>query len=494
MTSPFLSFIAAALMVLYLTVIGFLAIYGFHRLWILWLYFRHYRLARGSSSRGLSDPAPRVTVQLPLYNEKYVIERLLSAACALDYPRDRLEVQVLDDSADETRELACSWVQKYRREGIDIVYFHRAQRSGFKAGALAYGLERAKGEFVAIFDADFLPPADFLKRALVHFEDPRVGMVQARWGHVNDGYSLLTALQAIFLDGHFLLEHTARNRSGSFFNFNGTAGVWRRAAIEQSGGWRADTLTEDLDLSYRAQLAGWHFVFLPDLVCPAELPVDIHAFKTQQHRWTAGAIQTARKVLPTLWRSDFPLRVKTEATFHLTGGLGYPLVALVSVLMPLSLLFRSRHPSTVNSHLEFGALAGTLISIFVYYAICLHDLYPDWISRVSRLPLLISLGAGMCWTNSRAVVYGFLGRANEFRRTAKYAIRERGERWRDKAYRSRAKRPALVEVFFSGYFLVALGGAWAMRAYGCIPFIVLFLFGNLYVAYLTFRHSFSGPR
>ena len=269
---------------LYLLVLGGLSLYGLHRYWILYLYWRHYKKAPPLREPPPPPVWPRVTVQLPLYNEYYVVERLIDAVCRLDYPRDRLEIQVLDDSADESRALASRKVAEKRAAGFDIHDIHRHDRRGFKAGALADGLQTARGELIAIFDADFLPPADFLKRTVPYFADERIGMVQARWGHINADYSLLTRIQSVYLDGHFILEHTARNRSGAFFNFNGTAGVWRRETIDDAGGWSDDTLTEDLDISYRAQLMGWRFVFLPDLVCPAELPVDVGAFRSQQHR------------------------------------------------------------------------------------------------------------------------------------------------------------------------------------------------------------------
>src|SRR5678815_1119961 len=264
------------------------------------------------------SPLPVVTVQLPLYNEMYVADRLIESVCALDYPRELLEIQVLDDSTDETRGIAQAAVRRFAAKGVDIKYYHRADRTGYKAGALEAGLRVARGEFVAIFDADFLPGADFLLRLMPHFSHARIAMVQARWGHINQDYSLLTKIQSIMLDGHFVLEHGSRNRAGCFFNFNGTAGIWRRDAIEQAGGWQHDTLTEDLDLSYRAQLKGWRFVFMEDVITPAELPVEMNSFKSQQFRWAKGSVQTFLKLMPRLLRSDQPLHVKAEAFFHLS--------------------------------------------------------------------------------------------------------------------------------------------------------------------------------
>src|SRR6267142_5716959 len=298
-------------LVSYFFVCIILAVYGWHRYYLVYLYLKN----RGKEPKPGPplSPAPVVTIQLPLYNEMYVADRLIEAVCRIDYPRERLEIQVLDDSADETRSIAEQTVRRFAAEGIDIKYYHRVDRIGYKAGALEAGLKVARGEFVGIFDADFIPTADFLARLMPHFRDPKVGMVQARWGHINQDYSLLTKIQAILLDGHFILEHGGRNRGGRFFNFNGTAGVWRRSAIADAGGWQHDTLTEDLDLSYRAQLRGWRFVFVSDVIAPAEVPVEMNAFKSQQHRWAKGSVQTCLKLLPRILRADLPLGVKVEA-------------------------------------------------------------------------------------------------------------------------------------------------------------------------------------
>jgi cellulose synthase/poly-beta-1,6-N-acetylglucosamine synthase-like glycosyltransferase len=312
------------ILVSYFFVLSILAVYGWHRYYLVYLYMRH-KDSQPAEPAAL-DPLPVVTVQLPIYNEMYVADRLIDAVCRLDYPPELLEIQVLDDSTDETCEIAELAVRRNAAQGIDIKYFHRDDRAGYKAGALEAGLRIARGRFVAIFDADFLPGADFLHRLLPHFGDDGVGMVQARWGHINQDYSLLTKIQSILLDGHFVLEHGARNRSGRFFNFNGTAGIWRRDAIDSAGGWQHDTLTEDLDLSYRAQLLGWKFVFLPDVVSPAEVPVEMNAFKSQQHRWAKGSIQTCRKLLPQILQADLPPQVKAEAFFHLTANFNYLLM------------------------------------------------------------------------------------------------------------------------------------------------------------------------
>src|SRR4051795_2663717 len=287
------------ILVCYFFVLSILAIYGWHRYYLVYLYMKNRdRVPSETLPPPTLEQMPRVTIQLPIYNEMYVADRLIDAVCEMDYPRALLEIQVLDDWPDEQREIAELAVRRHAARGFDIKYLHRVDRTGYKAGALEAGLRVAKGAFIAIFDADFIPGKDFLRQTLPHFTDPKIGMVQARWGHINQDYSLLTKIQSILLDAHFVLEHGGRHRSGAFFNFNGTAGIWRRTAIESAGGWQHDTLTEDLDLSYRAQLRGWRFLFLPNVVAPAELPVEMTAFKTQQARWAKGLIQTGRKILP----------------------------------------------------------------------------------------------------------------------------------------------------------------------------------------------------
>src|SRR5690242_18436884 len=322
----------------YFFVLIVLAIYGWHRYYLVYLYMK-YRDKQPAPGAAL-DPLPVVTIQLPLYNEMYVADRLIDAVCAIEYPRERLEIQVLDDSIDETRSVAELAVRRYAAQGIDIKYYHRTDRTGYKAGALEAGMRAARGEYIAIFDADFIPSSDFLTKLMPQFADPKVGMVQARWGHINQDYSLLTKIQSILLDGHFVLEHGGRNRAGHFFNFNGTAGVWRRCVIADAGGWQHDTLTEDLDLSYRAQLRGWRFVFVSDVIAPAEVPVEMNSFKSQQHRWAKGSIQTCRKLLPEILRSNLPLGTKVEAFFHLTANFNYIFMCLLSILMFPAMVIR----------------------------------------------------------------------------------------------------------------------------------------------------------
>src|SRR5437764_15193634 len=359
----------------------------------------------------------------------YVIERLVEAVCRIDYPRDRLEIQVLDDSTDETQGIARAAVERSRRAGIDTSCLHRDDRSGFKAGALQEGLRIARGELVAVFDADFVPAPDFLLRSVQYFTDPGVGMVQVRWEHLNRDSSHLTQAQAIFLDGHFVIEHTARNRSGRFFNFNGTAGVWRRATIEDAGGWQHDTLTEDLDLSYRAQLAGWRFVYLPEIVSPAEVPVEMNAFKSQQHRWAKGSIQTCRKLLPRILRSDLPLGVKAEAFFHLSANFNYPLMCVLSVLMAPSMVIRYNMGLYEMLLIDVPLFCAATFSFCNFYMVCQREIHTDWRARLKYVPFLMSVGIGLCINNTRAVFEALLNKKSEFARTPKYHIEADADEW-----------------------------------------------------------------
>ena len=376
-----------------------------------------------------------VTVQLPIYNEMYVVDRLIEAVCDLDYPKDRLEIQVLDDSTDETRDRADLAVQRQFARGFDIKYLHRSDRTGYKAGALEAGLKVARGEYVAIFDADFVPPSDFLRRTvpyLVH--DAGLAVVQARWGHLNDDYSMLTRVQAVLLDGHFVLEHGARNRSGCFFNFNGTAGIWRRTAIADAGGWQHDTLTEDLDLSYRAQMRGWRFMFLPDLLAPAEVPVEMNAFKTQQHRWAKGSIQTCRKILPLLLQSNLPLAVKVEAFFHLTANFNYLLMVVLSILMFPSMVVRYNMGLTEMLLIDVPLFAAATLSVVNFYLMSQREAYRDWRSRIKYLPIVLAVGIGLAVNNARAVLEALFNHDTEFARTPKYGIERNDDDWHHKKY------------------------------------------------------------
>jgi cellulose synthase/poly-beta-1,6-N-acetylglucosamine synthase-like glycosyltransferase len=436
---------------------------------------------------------PRVTVQLPIFNEMYVADRLIGAVCELDYPRELLEIQVLDDSTDETRDIAELAVRRYASKGFDIKYLHRVDRIGFKAGALEAGLKEASGEFIAIFDADFVPPEDFLMRTLPHFEtDPKIGMVQARWGHINQDYSLLTKIQAMLLDAHFVLEHGGRNRAGCFFNFNGTAGIWRREVIPDAGGWQHDTLTEDLDLSYRAQLRGWRFVFLPDLVSPAEVPVEMNSFKSQQHRWAKGSIQTCMKLLPRILRSNLPLGVKAEAFFHLSANFNYLLMSVLSILMFPSMYVRYSMGWTEMMLIDIPLFAAATLSFCNFYMVSQRELYPDWKTRLKYLPFLMSIGIGLCVNNTRAVIEAIFGKQSEFARTPKYGIERDSDEWVGKKYHQSVGVQPMIELALGFYFTATVFYALANGIYGTLPFLMLFQVGFLYTGLLSILQQFTG--
>jgi len=464
----------------YFTVLTVLAIYGSHRYRMAYLYYRHkYKLP---TPKGTLEKLPRVTIQLPMYNEMYVAERLIDAVCRIDYPRELLEIQVLDDSTDETCAIARACVERNRTLGHDVVYLHRENRSGFKAGALEQGLKTAKGELVAVFDADFVPLPDFLKRTVPFFADRGVGMVQVRWGHLNREFSVLTQAQSIFLDGHFVIEHTARHRSGCFFNFNGTAGIWRRTCIEDAGGWQHDTLTEDLDLSYRAQLKGWSFIFLPEVISPAEVPVDMNAFKSQQHRWAKGSIQTAKKLLPRILRSKLPWAVKREAFFHLTNNGAYLLMVLLSVLMPISMVVRFNRGLYQSLFLDLPFAITATASVCFFYVATQRELGLSWWQRVKYLPLLMSLGIGLAVNNAKAVFEALIDYRSGFTRTPKTGVEGKAVRVPVKrAYRGSKTWLSVVELAFGLYFTGALWYAVHADILTSVPFLVLFQVGFLYV-------------
>ncbi|MDQ3263241.1 MAG: glycosyltransferase family 2 protein [Myxococcota bacterium] len=468
----------------YFGVLCILSVYGSHRYRMAFLYYRHkFKLP---TPNGLLERMPRVTVQLPIFNEMYVTERLIESVCKIDYPRDLLEIQVLDDSTDETCAIAKAVVERMRRQGHDVVYIHRQNRQGFKAGALENGLKLAKGEYVAVFDADFVPTPDFLKRTVPFFADAKVGMVQVRWGHLNRDFSILTQAQSIFLDGHFIIEHTARHRSGCFFNFNGTAGIWRRTTISDAGGWQHDTLTEDLDLSYRAQTRGWKFIFLPEVITPAEVPVDMNAFKSQQHRWAKGSVQTAKKILPFILRSDLPRAVKREAFFHLTNNLAYLLMVVISLLMPLSMAVRYTHGLYGTLFLDLPFFLAATASVCFFYVAAQREGGETWWGRVKYLPFIMSLGIGLSINNARAVLEALLGIQSGFTRTPKTGAEGKGVKVEvKKAYRGKRNWMPAIELSFGVYFTGALVYAVSKGIWTSIPFLLLFQVGFLYVGLMS---------
>src|SRR5438270_11382981 len=467
----------------YFLVLLILSIYGSHRYVMAYLFYKY----KGNlpAPQGRFERLPPVTIQLPVFNEMYVVERLIDAVARIEYPRDRLQIQVLDDSTDETQGIARARVERLRRQGIDITYLHRDHRTGYKAGALQEGLRIARGELVAVFDADFVPGPDFLLRSVHYFTDPGVGMVQVRWEHLNRDYSHLTQAQAIFLDGHFVIEHTARNSSGRFFNFNGTAGVWRRATIEDAGGWQHDTLTEDLDLSYRAQLAGWRFVYLPEVVSPAEVPVEMNAFKSQQHRWAKGSIQTARKLLPRILKSDLSREVKVEAFFHLTANFTYPLMILLTVLMPVSMVIRFKHGWYEVLMLDLPFFWTATMSVVMFYIASQREIgMPVW-QRVKYLPFIMALGIGMCVNQSKAVIEAMVGYETGFTRTPKLGVEGKDRSWFFKRYRTLLSAQPLLELALGAYLTSAIWFALDKGIYFSLPFLLLFQWGFFYVGLMS---------
>ena len=473
------------LIIVYFGLLTLLSLFGAHRLLMVFLFKRH-RDENPEPLRTLEN-LPPVTIQLPIFNERYVARRLLRAVAKIRYPRQLFEIQVLDDSTDDTADVLRETVAELRADGINVSYVKRPNRVGFKAGALAYGLERAEGELVAVFDADFLPRKDFLERTIHHFSDEKVGMVQVRWEHVNRAYSALTQIQAVLLDAHFVIEHSARFRSGRFFNFNGTAGIWRRDAIEEAGGWQHDTLTEDLDLSYRAQQKGWRFVFLEDVGVPAELPVDMVAFKSQQHRWAKGSIQTARKLLWGLLRSDAPRAVKMEACFHLTANLSFLLMLVLSVLMPMTLFVRVDRGWAGTLAMDIPLFAVATLSVCNFYAVSQRALGKRLWDQIKYLPLVLALGVGMSVNNSRAVVEALVGHQTPFVRTPKYDIKGASGKWHAKRYVRRRWLQSVVELGVGLWFTPAIWFALAHggRALLSLPFLLLFQFGYLYVSVMS---------
>ena len=482
-----------SIMLPYFFVMAVLAIYGLHRYAMVVNYFKYRKNAAGPPPP--VSEWPRVTVQLPIFNERYVIERLVEAVAALDYPRDLLDIQVLDDSTDETKQVAGDCVERYRALGVPIGYIHRDNREGFKAGALQEGLKVSRGEFVAIFDADFIPPSDFLRRTIPYFNDSKLAMVQTRWTYVNRGYSTLTECEAILLDGHFAIEHSARFRSGVFFNFNGTAGVWRRVAIEEAGGWQHDTLTEDTDLSYRAQMCGWHFLYLPEIECPSELPVEMNAFKAQQARWAKGLIQTAKKILPRILKSDQPFSIKAEAVFHLTANISYPLMVFMSLILLPAMIVRFYQGWFQVLLIDLPLFLASTCSISSFYLAAQRAFYPKtWPRTILYLPFVMALGIGLSVRNAIAVLEALWGHKSEFVRTPKYRVeagRKESKSWLKKSsYRKRGGLYPYIEIILGLYFASSVLYAAEMENYATIPFLLLFVWGYLYTGVLSLGQGY----
>ncbi|HEV8537695.1 MAG TPA: cellulose synthase family protein [Bacteroidota bacterium] len=457
-------------------------------------YYMKHRNTKQEPAEELSV-FPLVTIQLPLYNEYYVIERLIDAVCRMDYPKERLEIQVLDDSTDESVEVAACRVALYRQQGFDIKHVRRNSRAGYKAGALKEGLVTAEGEFIAVFDADFVPNPDFLRKTLPYFfQNEHTGLVQTRWSHLNGDYSVLTRIQAMALDGHFVIEQNVRNKAGFFINFNGTGGIWRKSCILDAGNWESDTLTEDLDLSYRAQLRGWKFKFLNDVTSPAELPSEINALKSQQFRWTKGAIETARKILPRVWRSELPFEKKVHATFHLTNNIVFPFI-LVAGILNVPLIF-IKHQGGYEMYFTIMAVfVFAFLGSFLFYMYSQKDVYQDWQKRMLLFPLFMAGSMGFAVNNTRAVFEGLIRKKSAFVRTPKYSVIGKNDKWIDKKYAlMKFDFTVVIELLLALYCLFGVAASIYYLELAAVPFQMLFSMGFGLVAWLSVRHAWSARK
>jgi cellulose synthase/poly-beta-1,6-N-acetylglucosamine synthase-like glycosyltransferase len=481
-----------ALLALYFFSLSILFLFGLQSLVMIYYYHKTINIKRVTPP--MPDLAPMVTIQLPLFNELYVIDRLIEAVCAIEYPKDRMEIQVLDDSTDETVEVVRQIVTRYAALGFDITHIHRTNRAGYKAGALKEGLAVAKGEFIAIFDADFVPNPDFLQQTVPHFfGGEKIGMVQTRWEHLNEDYSYLTRAQALALDGHFAIEQQVRNKAGFFINFNGTAGVWRKEAIYDAGNWHYDTITEDTDLSYRAQLRGWKFVYLNDVTSPAELPAEINAFKAQQFRWTKGTIEVAKKILPEVWKSNLPLIVKVQSTFHLGANIVFPFIILVAILNVPLVIIKNMMP-------QYGWYFNLMViftlasmSTFAFYTYAQRAIHEDWRKRILLFPLFMAGSMGLAINNTRAVLEALFNKKSEFVRTPKFKVEKSGDTsWQSNKYKSKKiNRTAFVELAFAAYFFVGICiSLWCMEI-AAIPFQLMFFLGFGTIGFLSVRHALT---
>jgi len=482
--------------VMYLYFFSLLILFAFGAHGFVMVY--HYMKQRGLQiTQPLLMNTPVVTVQLPLFNELYVANRLIDAVCALEYPKDKLEVQVLDDSTDETIDLVEKATAHYRALGYDIKHIHRRDRSGYKAGALKHGLETARGEFIAVFDADFVPNKDFLVKTIPYFfTDPKIGVVQTRWEHLNREYSMLTRTQAFALDGHFVVEQDVRNKAGFFIQFNGTGGVWRKTTIIDAGNWQSDTLTEDLDLSYRAQLRGWKFKYLAHVTSPAELPAEVNALKSQQFRWTKGAIETARKMIPEVWKSDISLRIKIHSTFHLTNNIVFPFIILAGILnVPLIFIKQQGGHEAYFAMMSIFVIA--FIGSFLFYLISQKSVYPDWRRRIMLFPLFMAGSMGFAVNNSRAVFEGLFKRKSEFVRTPKFALHSKEDTWKKNVYISKKKKfewVVTIEILLAIYCFFGVISSLYYLEIAAVPFQLLYFMGFACVSWLSVKHAFEARK
>lgn len=480
--------------VIYLLVVASLFVYGVNFFYLTYLSWKK----RGAHlPPSVLHTYPIVTVQLPIYNEKYVAERLILAAVDLDYPAECLEIQVLDDSTDETRHIVARLVTQLAEDGVDIVHLHREMRTGYKAGALAKGFAEAKGEFMAIFDADFIPPSGFLKQTIPYFQGENgasehpVGFIQTRWGHVNRNYSFLTLLQSLAIDAHFMVEQHARSQGGYWFNFNGTAGIWRREAIIAAGGWKAETLTEDLDLSYRAFLNGWKGIYLRDIVVPAELPVSFSAYRRQQHRWARGSLECAIELIPSVWQSPISILKRIEATLHLTGYGVHLLLFSLTLLYPFILLLSIRYPALVSLFGVAAIFNATAFAPTIFFIVAQAQLGNRWWRAFPVILFITSLGAGMMLNTVRAAWQILRGGSAKFERTPKFGILKKGQNWKRRLYQLSLDPLVYIELIFAGLNLVTVAlafylGNWIIGVYAAI-----FAVGLVFTSGLTIAQSLS---
>ncbi len=488
----------------YFLVLFCLAGYGFHRLTTLYLYLKHSKDVPKPLHKYSDDELPFITMQLPCFNELHVIERLIDHVSQIEYSKDKFQIQILDDSTDETTEICKQQIERLHALGFDAEYIHRTDRTGFKAGALENGTKTAKGELLFILDADFAPKPDVLLKTVHYFTDPKVGMIQTRWGHLNREYNMLTRIQAMFLDGHLELEQTARNRSGRFFTFNGTGGMWRKSCIADAGGWEHDTLTEDMDLSYRAQLKGWRFVFLKDIETPAELPVDMDGFKSQQHRWTKGSIQCCKKCLADIWKSGYPLKCKLEATAHLTSNFAYLLLIVLCFLLYPK---QQYHPQwevlkeypRLEHFLNVPIFFFGSVSVAMFYLMAQKALRPKtWYKEVFYLPVLLALGIGMSINNAKAVIEALCNHQTGFVRTPKYGIGETKAKSASSVKSSRYKTMKslmpMIEFCFAIFFAIVVISNFVDTKYLTAVLLSPFPIGFFYTSISSLYRMMSNSR
>jgi cellulose synthase/poly-beta-1,6-N-acetylglucosamine synthase-like glycosyltransferase len=482
--------IESIILAAYIISLSILFFFGSHGFSMIYYYFKTFNLRKENINPKdfIMTEYPIVTVQLPLFNERYVICRLIDTAIRMEYPKDKIEFQILDDSTDDSTEIIRKHIQKYLHQGYDIQHIHRANRQGYKAGALKEGLKTAKGEFVAIFDADFIPRKKFLLRTLPYFyRDEKIGLVQTRWEHLNRDYSLMTKTEAVALDGHFVIEQAVRNRAGFFINFNGTGGIWRKECIIDAGNWEADTLTEDLDLSYRAQMRGWKFKYLVNFTSPAELPAEINSLKTQQFRWTKGAIETAKKIFPKVLKSDMSFKMKFESFIHLCSNIAYPFILLAAILnMPILIIKMTGEYD--NTYKFMSVFIFAFLSSFMFYLYSQKDVYPDWQKRVIYFPIFLAGSMGFSVNNTKAVFEGLINKKSEFVRTPKFKIVDGQDSWKDKKYLTKKiSFTTYIEAFLSIYCFVGVILAIVYAQIAAIPFQLMFTSGFGLISFLSIR-------